>query len=48
MRAVLFIMRATTSSPVFTVSLYTSLFIHPHRKNRNCTRQFKTVYLHTH
>jgi len=31
MRAVLFIMRATNSSLVFTFSLWTSLFIHPHR-----------------
>ena len=32
MRAALFIMRATNSSLVFTFSLYTSLFIHPHRQ----------------
>ena len=32
MRAALFIMQATNSSLVFTYSLYTSLFIHPHRK----------------
>jgi len=32
MRAALFIMRATSSSLVFTFSLYTSLFIHPHRQ----------------
>ena len=32
MRAALFIMRATNSSLVFTLSLYTSLFIHPHRQ----------------
>jgi len=31
MRAALFIMRATNSSLVFTFSLYTSPFIHPHR-----------------
>ena len=32
MRAALFIMRATNSSLVFTFSLWTSLFIHPHRQ----------------
>jgi len=32
MRAALFIMRAANSSLVFTFSLYTSLFIHPHRQ----------------
>jgi len=32
MRAALFIMRATSSSLVFTFSLQTSLFIHPHRQ----------------
>jgi len=32
MRAALFIMRATNSCLVFTFSLYTSLFIHPHRQ----------------
>jgi hypothetical protein len=32
MRAALFIMRATSSPLVFTFSLYTSLFIHPHRQ----------------
>ena len=31
-RAALFIMRVTNSSLVFTFSLYTSLFIHPHRQ----------------
>jgi len=32
MRAALFIMRATNPSLVFTFSLQTSLFIHPHRQ----------------
>ena len=32
MRAALFIMRVTNSSLVFTFSLHTSLFIHPHKQ----------------
>jgi len=39
MRAALFIMRATNSSFVFTFSLYTSLFIHPHRQKSDLYAQ---------
>ena len=51
-RTALFIMRATNSSLVFTFSLQTSLFIHPHRRKSKGVRfgdaNFKQLYLHTH
>jgi hypothetical protein len=48
MRAALFIMRATSLPLVFTFSLKTSLFIHPHRqKSKGVRVNFKQLYLHT-
>ena len=48
MMAALFIMPATNSSLVFTFSLYTSLFFHPHRQKSNLRVNFKQLYLHSH